>query len=274
MVGAGTVFTNDRYPRATTPDLRTLRPSEPDERTLPTRVGAGASLGAGLRDRLRPRDRPVRAGRHGLGGDPLGAPTFHLVVGQPARSVAVVSRVGRAAGPVLGCPPAGPRRGGVPDERPALLDPRRRGRRARPALVTPAGSDGQSASSWAVVGGGMLGLTLALRLPRPGQAGHGLRTGATASVGSRARGRSTRADGPITWDRHYHVTLLSDAALRAVLDELGLDAQMQWVETKTGYYSDGTLSSVSDTRRVPQAPRAADRVEAAPRPDDRSTARA
>ncbi len=55
------------------------------------------------------------------------------------------------------------------------------------------------------------------------------------------------ADGPITWDRHYHVTLLSDAAIRAVLDELGLDAQMRWVETKTGYYSDGKLSSVSDT---------------------------
>src|SRR6476646_5025746 len=38
MVGAGTIFTNDRYPRATTPDLKTLRPSEPDERTLPTRI--------------------------------------------------------------------------------------------------------------------------------------------------------------------------------------------------------------------------------------------
>ncbi len=35
--------------------------------------------------------------------------------------------------------------------------------------MTPAGSDGQSASSWAVVGGGMLGLTLALRLRAQGK---------------------------------------------------------------------------------------------------------
>ena len=31
MVSAGTIFTNDRFPRATTPDLKQLQPSEPDE---------------------------------------------------------------------------------------------------------------------------------------------------------------------------------------------------------------------------------------------------
>src|SRR5690242_8614788 len=41
MVSAGTVFTNDRFPRATTPDLGTLRPGEPDEHTLPTLVREG-----------------------------------------------------------------------------------------------------------------------------------------------------------------------------------------------------------------------------------------
>jgi UDP-2-acetamido-3-amino-2,3-dideoxy-glucuronate N-acetyltransferase len=93
MVGAGTVFTNDRYPRATTPDLATLRPSEPDERTLPTLVGQGASIGAGC---VIGCDLSI--GRFALVG--MGsvvtrsAPPFHLVVGQPARSVAVVSRVG------------------------------------------------------------------------------------------------------------------------------------------------------------------------------------
>ncbi len=93
MVGAGTIFTNDRYPRATTPDLSTLRPSEPGERTLPTVVGAGASIGAGS---VIGCDLSI--GRFALVG--MGAivtrsaPAFHLVVGQPARSVAVVSRVG------------------------------------------------------------------------------------------------------------------------------------------------------------------------------------
>ncbi len=35
MISAGTIFTNDRFPRATTPDLKQLRPSEPDEHTRP-----------------------------------------------------------------------------------------------------------------------------------------------------------------------------------------------------------------------------------------------
>jgi acetyltransferase-like isoleucine patch superfamily enzyme len=93
MVGAGTIFTNDRYPRATTPDLATLRSSEPDERTLPTHLGEGASIGAGS---VIGCDLSI--GRFALVG--MGsvvtrsAPAFHLVVGQPARSVAVVSRVG------------------------------------------------------------------------------------------------------------------------------------------------------------------------------------
>jgi UDP-2-acetamido-3-amino-2,3-dideoxy-glucuronate N-acetyltransferase len=93
MIAAGTIFTNDRYPRATTPDLATLRPSELDEKTLLTRVGEGASIGAGS---VIGCDLSI--GRFALVG--MGsvvtrsAPPFHLVVGQPARSVAVVSRVG------------------------------------------------------------------------------------------------------------------------------------------------------------------------------------
>src|SRR6266567_4150970 len=47
MVSAGTVFTNDRFPRATTVDLRQLRPSEPEAHTLPTLVKEGATIGAG-----------------------------------------------------------------------------------------------------------------------------------------------------------------------------------------------------------------------------------
>src|SRR5215467_4183053 len=49
MLSAGTIFTNDRFPRATTPDLQQLRGSEPDEHTLPTLVREGATVGAGCR---------------------------------------------------------------------------------------------------------------------------------------------------------------------------------------------------------------------------------
>jgi UDP-2-acetamido-3-amino-2,3-dideoxy-glucuronate N-acetyltransferase len=47
MISAGTIFTNDRFPRATTSDLQQLRSSDPDEHTLPTLVKAGATIGAG-----------------------------------------------------------------------------------------------------------------------------------------------------------------------------------------------------------------------------------
>ena len=119
-----------------------------------------------------------------------------------------------------------------------------------------------AATAWAVVGGGMLGLTLALRLREQGQQVTVLRSRADRSAGSRARGRSTRRTAPVTWDRHYHVTLLSDARCRGVLARARArrrDAS-GW-RRKTGYYGDGRLSSVSNTRRVPPPARAADRVE-------------
>src|SRR5581483_3605712 len=45
MISAGTIFTNDRFPRAATSDLKSLRPSEPDAHTRPTLVRRGATIG-------------------------------------------------------------------------------------------------------------------------------------------------------------------------------------------------------------------------------------
>jgi protoporphyrinogen oxidase len=102
---------------------------------------------------------------------------------------------------------------------------------------------------WAVVGGGMLGLTLAHRLA---EHGHSVTVFEAADqVGGLA---SAWTVGDVTWDRHYHVTLLSDAHLRAILDELGLDAEVDWVKTRTGLFADGSLWPVSssiDFARLP-----------------------
>jgi len=100
--------------------------------------------------------------------------------------------------------------------------------------------------SIAVVGGGMLGLTLAHRLAQQGRPVTLYE--AAPAVGGLAGAWSLPVDGEdtIVWDRHYHVTLLSDAHTRGILRELGLDDEMQWVKTRTGYYSDGRLSSVSN----------------------------
>jgi UDP-2-acetamido-3-amino-2,3-dideoxy-glucuronate N-acetyltransferase len=93
MVAAGVIFTNDRYPRATTPDLAELRPSEADDETLPTLVREGATIGAGAVVGCG-----LEVGRFALVG--MGAvitrsvPDFHLVVGNPARSVAALCRCG------------------------------------------------------------------------------------------------------------------------------------------------------------------------------------
>ncbi len=93
MIAAGVVFTNDRYPRATTSDLAALRPSEADERTLPTRVREGATIGA--RSVI---GCDLEIGRFAMVG--MGAvvtksvPDFHLVVGCPARPVGLICRCG------------------------------------------------------------------------------------------------------------------------------------------------------------------------------------
>ncbi|MEQ1905485.1 MAG: DapH/DapD/GlmU-related protein [Pirellulaceae bacterium] len=93
MIGAGTIFTNDRFPRATTPDLKELRGSEPDEHTLKTLVREGASIGAGAII-----GGNVTIGRFAMVG--MGAVVtrdiqdFHLVVGNPGRSIGSVCRCG------------------------------------------------------------------------------------------------------------------------------------------------------------------------------------
>jgi UDP-2-acetamido-3-amino-2,3-dideoxy-glucuronate N-acetyltransferase len=93
MISAHTVFTNDRFPRAATNDLRALRPSEPDGHTLETRVCAGATIGANAT--IGPG---VLIGRYAMVG--MGSvvtksiPDHHLVIGNPARSVGMVCRCG------------------------------------------------------------------------------------------------------------------------------------------------------------------------------------
>ncbi|HEY7134566.1 MAG TPA: NAD(P)/FAD-dependent oxidoreductase [Acidimicrobiia bacterium] len=102
---------------------------------------------------------------------------------------------------------------------------------------------------WGVVGGGMLGLTLALRLR---EQGHDV---ALFEAADRLGGLASAWHlGDVVWDRHYHVTLLSDVHTRGVLRDLGLESDMQWVETKTGYYADGRLSSVSNTLEFLELP--------------------
>jgi len=93
MISAGTIFTNDRFPRATTPDLTQLRSSDPDEHTLATVVREGATIGAGCIV-----GGNLEIGRWAMIG--MGSivtksiPDFCLAIGTPARVVGVVCRCG------------------------------------------------------------------------------------------------------------------------------------------------------------------------------------
>ena len=93
MISAGTTFTNDRFPRATTADLKRLRPSEPDEETLPTLVRAGATIGAGC---VIGNDLTIgRFAMIGMGSlVTKSVDDFHLAMGHPARPVGCVCRCG------------------------------------------------------------------------------------------------------------------------------------------------------------------------------------
>jgi acetyltransferase-like isoleucine patch superfamily enzyme len=93
MISAGVIFTNDRFPRAATNDLSALRPSIPDEHTLPTLVREGATIGAGAIIGCN-----LTIGRFAMVG--MGAVVtrsvadFHLVIGNPARTIGCVCRCG------------------------------------------------------------------------------------------------------------------------------------------------------------------------------------
>lgn len=94
MISASTTFTNDRFPRATFPDLKTLRPSEADEHTLKTLVREGATIGAGC---VIGNDLTIgRWAMVGMGSVVTkSVPDFHLVIGSPARSIGVVCKCGQ-----------------------------------------------------------------------------------------------------------------------------------------------------------------------------------
>lgn len=94
---------------------------------------------------------------------------------------------------------------------------------------------------WCIVGGGMLGLALAHKLAAPD------REITVLEASDRFGGLADAWKlGPVTWDRHYHVALLSDRNLGALLADIGLDGQMNWTTTKTDFYTGRTFYPLND----------------------------
>lgn len=102
----------------------------------------------------------------------------------------------------------------------------------------------------AIVGAGILGLTLALRLSKKDW--KVTIFDSAKEIGGLA---SAWKIGDFIWDRHYHVILFSDSYTRRIISEIGLDDEFEWIETKTGFYIRGRLlpmSNVIDFLKFPE----------------------
>jgi len=107
-----------------------------------------------------------------------------------------------------------------------------------------------AAEQWAVLGGGMLGLTLAAELARQGHKVSLLEAADTPG------GLVTPWQmGEVAWDRFYHVIVSSDRALLKLLERIGLADQVRWGQTNTLFYAGRELhplNNVFDYLKLPE----------------------
>lgn len=93
-----------------------------------------------------------------------------------------------------------------------------------------------------IVGGGLSGMALALRLAEAGDQVE------VIERDSQLGGLATYHDfGGFTWDRFYHVVLPSDRYLIGLIHDLGLGEELTWQRTRTGFWVDGRMHSISNS---------------------------
>lgn len=94
-----------------------------------------------------------------------------------------------------------------------------------------------------IIGGGFMGLVLAQKLAGPG------RSISVIERDHQLGGLATYHDyGDFFWDRFYHVILPSDSALVNFLKDIGLEKDLMWEKTYTGYYVNEKFYSISNNK--------------------------
>jgi len=101
--------------------------------------------------------------------------------------------------------------------------------------------DDYSRESLAVVGGGMTGIAAALELAKSGKFLITLfeKNESLGGLSSYFQWRE------MIWDRFYHVILSTDTEMLEFISELGLQDELFWRNTKSGFYGEGKLVSLS-----------------------------
>lgn len=94
-----------------------------------------------------------------------------------------------------------------------------------------------------VIGGGILGLTMAYELLRQGQQVR-VWERSPGLGGLMGRTRFPELDG-MECDRYYHAILSSDRTLMGLMDELGLAGRVKKTATKMGFYHDSRIYPMS-----------------------------
>jgi len=93
-----------------------------------------------------------------------------------------------------------------------------------------------------IIGGGMMGLTLATKLSHQG---HQV---TIFERNGQLGGLATYHDyGTFFWDRFYHVILPCDTPLINFIHEIGLSSKLRWHKSLTGFYVNETLYSLSNS---------------------------
>lgn len=92
-----------------------------------------------------------------------------------------------------------------------------------------------------VIGGGIMGIDIARRLCREGY-DVSLIEG-SSEIGGLA---SPSRFGDYTWDKFYHVILPDDEFTLNMIKEIGLEDEVRWNETKTGFFINDRYHSMSD----------------------------
>ena len=93
-----------------------------------------------------------------------------------------------------------------------------------------------------IIGGGLMGMTLAYRLSQQGD------IVTVFESNKQLGGLNTYHDyGPFVWDRFYHIILPSDIYLMNLLKDIDLGSELRWQPTLTGFYIDNKFYSISNT---------------------------